>query len=93
MTFVSRLESKRCSEELVRKSKLKLLKTFPLSCSFPGIIPFLFAMTSVFRVFPRPFTHGGGTSAGGQSVNGGGTHEGGHRPNGGDLTLIDYIIN
>ena len=43
-------------------------------------------------VFPRPFTHGGGTSAGGQSVNGG-THEGGHRPYGGDLTLIDYIIN
>ena len=41
------------------------------------------------RVFPRPFTHGkdlsppygGGTSAGGQSVNGG------------DLTLTDYIIN
>ena len=30
---------------------------------------------------------GGGTSAGGQSVNGG------HRPYGGDLTLIDYIIN
>ena len=35
---------------------------------------------------------GGGTSAGGQSVNGG-THEGGHRPYRGDLTLIDYIIN
>ena len=34
------------------------------------------------RVFPRPFTHEGGTSAGGQSVNGG-THEGGHRPYGG----------
>ena len=30
---------------------------------------------SVIRVFPRPFTHGGGggTSAGGQSVNEGGT--------------------
>ena len=33
---------------------------------------------SVVRVFPRPFTHGGG----GQSVNGG-THEVGHRPYGG----------
>ena len=52
-------------------------------------------------VFPRPFTHGGicpppyggGTSAGGQSVNRG-THKGGHRPYGGDdLTLIDYTIN
>ena len=44
----------------------------------------------MLRVFPRPFTHrgdlsphmGGGTSAGGESVNGG-THEGGHRPYGG----------
>ena len=51
------------------------------------------------RVFPRPFTHGGGicppyggTNAGGQSINGG-THEGGHEPYEGDLTLIDYIIN
>ena len=35
------------------------------------------------RVFPRPFTHGEVTSAGGQSVNGGGTQEGGHRPYGG----------
>ena len=35
---------------------------------------------------------GGGTSAGGQSVNGG-NHEGGHRPYREDLTLIDYIIN
>ena len=29
------------------------------------------ALTLPGRVFPRPFTHGGGTSAGGQSVNGG----------------------
>ena len=29
------------------------------------------ALTRPGRVFPRPFTHGGGTSAGGQSVNGG----------------------
>ena len=35
---------------------------------------------------------GGGTSAGGQSVNGG-THEGDIDLIGGDLTLIDYIIN
>ena len=47
------------------------------------------------RVFPRPFTHGGG---GGEvqwdkTLMGGGTHEGGHRPYGGDLTLIEYIIN
>ena len=34
------------------------------------------ALTRPGRVFPGPFTHGGGgTSAGGQSVNGG-THEG-----------------
>ena len=47
------------------------------------------------RVFPRPFTNGGGgiwTSAEGQSVNGG-THEGGTKTLWGDLTLIDYIIN
>ena len=37
---------------------------------------------------------GGGTSAGGQSVNGGGTHERDiDLMGGGDLTLIDYIIN
>ena len=57
----------------------------------------------ISRVFPRPFTYwgggdlfpiwGGGTSAGGQSVNGG-THEGDIDLMGeGDLTLIDYIIN
>ena len=53
-----------------------------------------------FRVFPWPFTHGGGgfvpPHMGGQ-VQGDkalmGTHEGGHRPYGGNLTLIDYIIN
>ena len=46
------------------------------------------------RVFPRPFTHGGGgTSAVGQSVNGGGLMGGGHRPYGRGLTLTDYIIN
>ena len=54
-----------------------------------------------FQGFPL---WGGGTSAGGQSVNRGGqvqgdkaliggTHEGRHRPYGGDLTLIDYTIN
>ena len=42
--------------------------------------------------FVPPHMGGGGTSAGGQSVNRG-TREGGHRPYGGDLTLIDYIIN
>ena len=39
-----------------------------------------------------PPPYGGGTSAGGQSVNGG-THEGRHRPYGEDITLIDYIMN
>ena len=33
---------------------------------------------------------GGGTSAGGQSVNGG-THEGGHRPSGGGPKLREII--
>ena len=50
------------------------------------------ALTRPGRVFPRPFTHGGGTSAGGQSFNGG-SHEGDIDLMGGDLTLIDYIIN
>ena len=34
------------------------------------------------RVFPRPFTHWGGTSAGGESINGG-TSAGGQSINGG----------
>ena len=60
------------------------------------------ALTRPGRVFPRPFTHGGGgfvphmggTSAGDKPLMGRGTHEEGHRPYGeGDLTLIDYIIN
>ena len=51
------------------------------------------ALTLPGRVFPRPFTHGGGgTSAGGQSVNGGLIRADIHFM-GGDLTLIDYIIN
>ena len=41
----------------------------------------------LYRVFLRPFSHGGG----GTSVNGG-THEGDIDLMGG-LTLIDYIIN
>ena len=43
----------------------------------------------MYRIFPRPFTHGGGggASAGGQSINGG------LMSGDIDLTLIDYIIN
>ena len=77
---------------------LKILITFRISVVQICALENSAYLTSNYRVFPRPFTHGGdlsiwgGTSAGGQSVNGG-THEGGHRPYGGDLTLIDYIIN
>ena len=52
------------------------------------------------RVFPRPFTHGGGIcpphmegQVQGDKALMEGTHEGGHRPYGGGLTLTDYIIN
>ena len=45
-----------------------------------------------FRVFPRPFTHGGRQVQGDKALMGG-LMRGGHRPYGGDLTLIDYIIN
>ena len=66
----------------------------------------MWAIVSTYRVFPRPFTHGGdmGGQVQGDKALMGGTHEGGlmrgglmrggHRPyGGGDLTLIDYIIN
>ena len=44
--------------------------------------------------FPKAvYTWGGGTSAGGQSVNWGGIMRGDIDLMGGGLTLIDYIIN
>ena len=47
-----------------------------------------------YRVFPRLFTHGGGggTNAGGQSVNGG-THEGENRPYGGGGPNFDRLYH
>ena len=48
----------------------------------------------ISRVFPRPFTHGGGEQVqGDKALMGQGTHEGGHRPYGRNLSLIDYILN
>ena len=40
-------------------------------------------ITRILRVFPRPFTHGGGQVQGDKSLMGGEAHEGGHRPYGG----------
>ena len=56
-------------------------------------------MTSIIRVFPGPFAHGGicpphmGGQMQGEKALMGGTYEGGIDLMEGDLTLIDYIIN
>ena len=55
--------------------------------------------TYLGRVFPRPFTHGGGGQVQGDKALMGGTHEGGLMRGDIDLmeerglTLTDYIIN